>query len=101
MWVLYNRICCEKDKRLADEISDCSNQEQLFLVIRYFDSHCVKREEFLGFLHFDFGLSGKGLDETALGGRLINSDLDRRNVRGKDYDKAASVSELICTYLQN
>ena len=35
----------------ADEASDCSNQKQLSLVIRYFDSDFVIREEFLGFLH--------------------------------------------------
>ena len=36
---------------LADEASDCSNQEQLSLVIRYVDSDCVIREEFLGFFY--------------------------------------------------
>ena len=34
---------------LADEASDCSNQEPLSLVIRYVGSDCVIREEFLGF----------------------------------------------------
>ena len=34
---------------LADEASNCSNQEQLSLVIRDVDSDCVIREEFLGF----------------------------------------------------
>ena len=44
---------------LADEASDCSNQEQLSLVIRYVDSDCVVREEFMGLLHCDLGL-GQG-----------------------------------------
>ena len=74
-----------------DEVSDCSNQEQLSLVIRYVDSDCVIREEFLGFLHCDLGLSGKALPETVLGG-LINLGLDIRNSRGKGYDGAAAVS---------
>ena len=38
---------------LADEASDCSNQEQLSLVIRYVDSDCVIREEFLGISYCD------------------------------------------------
>ena len=76
---------------LADEASDCSNQEQLSLVIRYVDSDCVIREEFLGFLHCDLGLSGKALAETVLGG-LIDLGLDIRNCRGQGYDGAAAVS---------
>ena len=76
---------------LADKSSDCSNQEQLSLVIRYVDSDCVIREEFLGFLHCDLGLSGKALAETVLGG-LIDLGLDIRNCRGQGYDGAAAVS---------
>ena len=68
-----------------------SNQEQLSLVIRYIYSDCVKREEFLGFLHYGLGLSGKALPETVLGG-LINLGLDIRNCRGHGYDEAAAVS---------
>ena len=55
---------------LADEASDCSSQDKLSLVIRYGDSDCVIREEFLGFLHCDLGLSGKALAETVLGGLI-------------------------------
>ena len=53
---------------LADEASDCSNQEQLSLVIRFVDGSGEIREEFLGFLHCDLGLSGKALAETVLNG---------------------------------
>ena len=42
---------------LADEASDCSNQEQLSLFVTYVDSDCAIKEEFLGFLHCDLGLS--------------------------------------------
>ena len=76
---------------LADEASDCSNQEQLSLVIRYVDSDCVIRKEFLGFLHCDLGLSGKALAEIVLGG-LIDLVLDIRNCCGQGYDGAAAVS---------
>ena len=76
---------------ILDEASDCSNQEQLSLVIRYVDNDCVIREEFLGFLHCGLGLSGKALAETVLGG-LITLGLDIRNCRGQGYDGAAAVS---------
>ena len=36
---------------LADEASDCSNQEQLSFVLRFADRDGEIREEFLGFLH--------------------------------------------------
>ena len=76
---------------LADKASDSSNQEQLSLVKRYVDSDCVIREEFLGSLHCDLGLSGKALAETVLGG-LIDLGLDIRNYLGQGYDGAAAVS---------
>ena len=53
---------------LADEESDCSNQEQLSLVIRSVDGSSAMREEFLGFLRCDLGLSWKALAETVLNG---------------------------------
>ena len=74
---------------LADEACDCSNQVQLSLVIRYVDSDFVIRQEFLGFLHCDLGLSGKALAETVLGG-LIHLGLDIRNDHGQGYDGARS-----------
>ena len=76
---------------LADKASDRSNQEQLSLVIRYVGSDCVIREEFLGFLHCNLGLSGKALAETVLS-RLIKFNLDIRNCRGEGYDGDAAVS---------
>ena len=96
MQAIYYRISCQKDKKesffsiLADKSYDCSNQEQLSLVIRYVDSDCVIREEFPGFLHCDLGLSGETLAETVL--RLIDLGLDIRNYRGQGYDGAAVVS---------
>ena len=76
---------------LPDKPSDCSNQEQLSLVIRYGDSDCVIREELLGFLNCDLGLSGKTLAETVLG-ELIDLGLHIRNFRGQGYNGAAAVS---------
>ena len=79
---------------LADKASDCSNQEQLYLEIRFVDGSGEIREEFLGFLHCDFGLSGKALAETVLNG-IKNFTLDIQNCRGQGYDGASSVSGYI------
>ena len=65
--------------------------EQLSLVIRYVDSDCVIREEFLGFLHRELGLSGKAFAKTVLDG-LINLGLDIRNCCGQGCVGAAAVS---------
>ena len=35
---------------LADEVTDCSNLEQLSLAIRFVDKQCQIREEFLDFI---------------------------------------------------
>ena len=70
---IYYRIGCQKGKRksvfliLADETSDCFNQEQLCLVISYVDSDYVIRKKFLGLLNWDLGFSGKTLNGIVLG----------------------------------
>ena len=66
---------------LADEESDCSNQEQLSLVIRSVDGSSAMREEFLGFLRCDLGLSWKALAETVLNG-IGSIALDIHNCHG-------------------
>ena len=76
---------------LADEASDCSDQEQLSLVLRSVDKDGEIREEFLGYLHFELGLTGKALAETILT-EIGNLTLDNNNCRGQGYDGAASVS---------
>ena len=42
---------------LADEASDCSNQEQLSLVLRFVDKDGEIREDFSGLLHYNLGLT--------------------------------------------
>ena len=76
---------------LADEPSDCSNQEQLSFGLRFADKDSEIREEFLGFLHCELGLSGKDLAETILT-EIGNLTLDINNCRGQGHDGAASVS---------
>ena len=72
---------------LADEASDCSDQEQLSLVLRFVDKDREIREELLGFLHCDLGLTGETLAETILT-EIGNLTLDINNC----HDGAASVS---------
>ena len=67
---------------LADEASDCSNQEQLSFVLTFVDKHGDIREELLGFLHCELGLSGKALAETILA-EIRNLTLDIKNCRGQ------------------
>ena len=43
---------------LADEATDCSNKEQMALIIRFVDRENVIREEFLQFIYLDSGLMG-------------------------------------------
>ena len=76
---------------MADKASDCSNQEQLSLVLRFVDKDGEIREEFLGFLHCELGLTGKALAETILI-EIGNLTLDINNCRGQGYDGTASVS---------
>ena len=70
---------------LADKASNCSNQEQLSLAIRFVDGSGEIREEFWEFLHCDFGLSGKTLAGTVLNG-ITNLTLDKQSCRGQRYD---------------
>ena len=60
-------------------------------VLRFVDKDDEIREEFLGFLHCKFGLSGETLAETILT-EIGNLTLDISNCRGQGYDGAASVS---------
>ena len=77
---------------LADEAGDCSNQEQLSLVLSFVDKMCEIREEFLGFLHCE-GLTGRALADTILMG-LANLGLEIKNCRGQGYDGANAMSGL-------
>nr|XP_047145808.1 zinc finger MYM-type protein 1-like [Hydra vulgaris]XP_047145866.1 zinc finger MYM-type protein 1-like [Hydra vulgaris] len=76
---------------IADEASDCSNQEQLSLVIRFIDKSYDVREEFMGFLHCELGSTGEALCKTILSS-LKDFSLDISNCRGQGYDGASSAT---------
>ena len=46
---------------LADEATDCSNIEQMALVLRFLDSSQMIHEDFLGFIACEDGLTGQAL----------------------------------------
>ncbi|XP_065665380.1 52 kDa repressor of the inhibitor of the protein kinase-like [Hydra vulgaris] len=56
----------------ADEAPDCSNQEQISLIIKFIDSSFDVREEFIGFLHFEYGLSREALCKTILSFPIVD-----------------------------
>ena len=45
---------------LADEATDCSNVEQMAIVLRFIDNFFKVREEFLGFIPFTNGSLRRG-----------------------------------------
>ena len=76
---------------IADEAADCSNKEQLSLVLRFVDGTQNIREDFVRFLHCKWGLSGESLAKLVLD-ELINLNLSIDDCRGQGYDGAGSVA---------
>ena len=76
---------------LADEACDVSTKEQMAIILRYVDTECNIREEFVRFVHCSEGLRGKDLSVVMLK-CLEDLDLDIMNCRGQGYDGAGSVS---------
>ena len=76
---------------LADGASDCSNKEQMAIVIRFVDDQSNVREDFLGFFQCKEGTKGVQianlLMETA-----SKLGLDMENCRGQGYDGAGNMS---------
>ena len=76
---------------IADESTDCSNKEQMSLVLRFVDKDNNIREDFLKFIHCHEGLHGSELATVLLKG-IHDLGLDIRNCRGQCYDGDGSVS---------
>ena len=76
---------------IADEAADCSNKEQLSLVLRFVDDNQNIREDFVRFLQCKWGLSGESLAKLVLD-ELINFNLSIDDCRGQGYDGAGSVA---------
>lgn len=77
---------------IGDECADCSNKEQLSLVLRYVSLSCDVKEVFFRFLHCEDGLSGQGLFNVLMRSLTEDLKLDISNCRGQAYDGAGAVS---------
>ena len=76
---------------IADEAADCSNKEQLPLVLRFVDKEDVIREEFVDFIFCDTGTTGSAIAAKILEA-LNNYGLDLDFLRGQAYDGAGNMA---------
>ena len=76
---------------LADEATDCSNTEQMSIVIRFVDKDNEIREEFIRFVECKEGTTGLELAKNILN-TLPDFELNIEKCRGQGYDGAASMS---------
>ena len=76
---------------IADEVTDCSNKEQLSLVLRYVDPETsFIREDLVTFLECDSGTTGEALADLILG--FVKNHLNPLKMRGQAYDGASNMS---------
>ena len=75
---------------MADETTDCSNKEQLVLVLRWIDTALTAHEEFMGL--YCVPQTDANTIVTVIKDSLIRFDLNLSNARGQCYDGAASMS---------
>ena len=74
---------------LADEATDCSNKEQMSLVLRFVDSNLNIREDFIKFIHCKWGLAGADLAAVILKA-LADLSLNIEYCRAQGYDGAVA-----------
>ena len=76
---------------IADEVTECSNKEQLCIVIRYVEPETASiREDLITFLECDSGITGKALADKMLG--FVRNYLEPSKMRGQAYDGASNMS---------
>ena len=76
---------------IADEVTDCSNNEQLCIVIRYVEPETASiREDLVTFLECDSSITGKALADKMLG--FVRNHLDPSKMHGQAYDGASNMS---------
>ena len=75
----------------ADEAADCSNKEQLPLVLRFVDASKSIREEFVDFILCDTGTSGSAIPDKILAA-LEGYGLNTSYLRGQAYDGAGNMA---------
>ena len=76
---------------IANEVTDCSNKEQLCIVLRYVEPmSCQIKEDLVAFLECDSGVTGEALSDMML--KFLNDHLDPSKLRGQAYDGASNMS---------
>ena len=76
---------------IADEVTDCSNKEQLSLVLRYVEPETsFIREDLVTFLECDSSTTGEALADLILS--FVTNHLDPSKMRGQAYDGASNMS---------
>ena len=88
----FSKICHSLCYALiADEVTECSNKEQLYIVIRYVEPDTsYGREDLVTFLKCDSGVSGEALADKMLG--FVTDHLDPSKMRGQAYDGGSIMS---------
>ena len=77
---------------IADEVTDCSNKEQLALVLKYVSPENNQIcEDFVSFIECDSGITGRALADKILT-FLTSCGLDLLKLRGQAYDGAGNMS---------
>ena len=77
---------------IADEARDCSNQEQMPLIIRYVDEHREIQEMFIAFIKCDQGTRGEEIARL-IKASCLSSCLNFNLCRGQGYDGAGNMAE--------
>ena len=76
---------------IADEVTDCSNKEQLSIVLRYIELETSSiGEDLVAFLECDSGTTGEALADLILG--FITNHLDPSKMCDQAYDGASNMS---------
>ena len=77
---------------IADEVTDCSNKEQLAIVLRYVNAgDNIIHEDFLAFLECDSGITGSALSQKIIS-FLVSLGLDLSKLHSQAYDGAGNMS---------
>ena len=81
------------DPPVADEVTDCSNMEQLSIVLRYVvdPSDCCIKEYLVAFVECVSGISGNALADKMLS-FIGTYGLNPTKLRGQAYDGAGNMS---------
>ena len=77
---------------IADEVTDCSNKEQLRLVVRYVNPDDFQiREDLVSFIECDSGITGRAIADKVIS-FLSTHGLDPTKLRGQAYDGAGNMA---------